>query len=115
MNQKNQTNAYAIVKRRYITEKSTVLSSLKDAKSNASLRRCESPKYVFLVDPTANKSQIANAIEEIYKARGVKVRAVNTIIVKPKHYNQRGSRNAGRSTLIKKAIVTLANGNSLED
>ena len=111
----SQKNPYDIVKSRYITEKAAVLSSLKDAKSNASLRKCESPKYVFLVDPTANKTQIAEAIETIYNNKKVKVVAVNTINVKPKYYNRRGQRNQGRSALMKKAIVTLSRGDSLED
>jgi large subunit ribosomal protein L23 len=111
----SQKNPYDVIKSRYITEKATVLSSLKDAKSNASVRRCENPKYVFLVDTSANKTEIKDAVEEIYSNRNVRVVAVNTINVKPKVFNRRGPRNPGRTSLMKKAIVTLAAGNSLED
>ena len=111
----SQKNPYDVIKSRYITEKATVLSSLKDAESNASLRRCASPKYVFLVDTSANKAEIKDAIEDIYSSKNVKVVAVNTINVKPKVYNRRGPRNPGRTNAMKKAIVTLAAGNSLED
>ena len=111
----SQKNPYDVIKSRYITEKATVLSSLKDAESNASLRRCTSPKYVFLVDTAANKAEIKDAIEDIYSSKNVKVVAVNTINVKPKVYNRRGPRNPGRTTSMKKAIVTLASGNTLED
>jgi large subunit ribosomal protein L23 len=111
----SQKSPYDIVKSRYVTEKATVLSSLKNATSNASIRRCQSPKYVFLVATDANKTQIADAVEEIYHSKKIKVVAVNTINVKPKYYNRRGQRNAGRSALMKKAIVTLAVGDSLED
>ncbi len=39
---------------------------------------------MFIVDRHANKHEIANAIEEIYKDEGIKVVAVNTINVKAK-------------------------------
>jgi len=111
----SQKNPYDIVKSRYITEKTTMLSQLKKAQSNPSLKRCESPKYVFIVDPSANKTEIADAIEQIYAARNVKVEAVNTLNVKPKIANRRGNRRAGRSNHMKKAIVTLSRGDSLAD
>lgn len=108
-------NPYHVIKKRYITEKASVLQGLKDAKSNRSVARCENPKYVFLVDPKANKQEIARAVEEIYQTQHIKVVAVNTINVKPKNYNRRGRMNPGRSTAMKKAVVTLAVGNSIED
>ncbi len=52
--------------------------------------RFELPKYVFVVDRTANKNEIALAIEEIYKDKTVKVVSVNTINVKPKARRVRG-------------------------
>ncbi len=103
---------YDIVKRRYITEKSTLLTSLKDKNSNPSLRRFELPKYVFIVDPKATKTEIASAVEEIYADRKVKVTAVNTINVKGKMRRVRG--RLGRTTAFKKAIVTLEKGDELE-
>jgi large subunit ribosomal protein L23 len=108
-------NPYQVIKRRYITEKASMLEGLKDADSNKSLARCENPKYVFLVDPKANKNEIATALEEIYADKHIRVVAVNTINVKPKQYNRRGRMNAGRSTLQKKAIVTLAVGDQIEE
>ena len=109
------TNPFKIVKRRYITEKAGVLENLKHATSNKSVARCENPKYVFLVDPKANKQQIAQAIEQIYADKNITVVAVNTINVKPKKYNPRGRMNAGRSVAFKKAIVTLAVGDSVDE
>lgn len=111
----SQMNPYRVVKRRYVTEKATVLSNLKDAKSNACVAKCKSPKYIFLVEPTASKTQIAAALEEIYKGKNIKVTAVNTINVKPKQYNRKGSMRAGVDVRMKKAIVTLAVGDSLDD
>ncbi|HXF29523.1 MAG TPA: 50S ribosomal protein L23 [Chlamydiales bacterium] len=110
-----QKDPYSIIKKRHVTEKATVLSSLKDLESNASLRKCKSPKYVFIVDPSANKVEIASAIEEIYSSRGVKVAKVNTITVKPKQYARRGNRRPGSASLMKKAIVTFQRGDKIED
>lgn len=104
-------NPYAIVKHRHVTEKATVLGSLKDAESNRSVRRCQSPKAVFIVDPSANKHEIAEAVEQIYP--GVKVQAVNTITTKPKKRRVRG--RLGMKKGFKKAIVTLTPGDKIGD
>jgi large subunit ribosomal protein L23 len=105
-------NPYEVVKHQHITEKSMVLEGLKDAKSNRSLARCESPKYVFVVDQRANKSEIAAAVEEIYRERKIKVLSVNTINVKAKARRVRG--RLGTKKSFKKAIVTLEKGDSLD-
>lgn len=104
---------YKIIKHQHVTEKSTMLEGLKDANSNQSLARCKSPKYVFIVDPLANKQEIAAAIEMMYADRKVKVVAVNTINVKGKQVRKRG--RAGSTKSFKKAIVTLVAGDSLDD
>ncbi len=103
---------YQIVKHQHVTEKSQMLESLKNAKSNVSLARCESPKYVFIVDPQANKQEIAWAVEEIYRENGIKVVAVNTLNVKSKERRVRG--RLGTKKAFKKAIVTLKPGDSLD-
>lgn len=103
---------YQIVKHLHVTEKSMVLEGLKDAKSNPSLAKCESPKYVFIVDPDANKQEIAWAVEEIYRDRKVKVVGVNTINVKAKQRRVRG--RLGMKKSFKKAVVTLDKGDSLD-
>lgn len=106
-------NPYEIIKNQYVTEKSTMLQELKNADSNVSLRRCKSPKYVFVVDTGASKRDIAEALEEIYKDRQIKVASVNTINVKGKQKRYRG--RMGRTANFKKAIVTLEENDSLED
>jgi large subunit ribosomal protein L23 len=107
---------FKIIKSRYITEKSTVLEQLKDSNSNPCLARCEKPKYVFLVDQTACKQEIAAAVEEIYKKNKVKVVQVNTIRVKPKRAKRgRGKGRPGMSAGFKKAIVTLEAGDAIEE
>ena len=66
-------------------------------------------KFVFVVDKRANKIQIAQAVEEIFK---VDVEAVNTINVKGKV--KRRGRTVGRTNSYKKAIVKLAAGQTIE-
>jgi large subunit ribosomal protein L23 len=102
-----------IIKNQHITEKSTMLGALKTAQSNPSLKRCKSPKYVFIVDPSANKQQIAKAIEELYEDKEIKVEAVNTINVKAKPRRVRGRQ--GFTKALKKAIVTLRPGDNLDN
>lgn len=84
-----------ILLRPLVTEKSTAL--------------LEEGKYVFEVAKAANKVQIAQAVAEIFN---VKVVAVNTINVTGKV--KRVGRNVGRRRSYKKAIVTLAQGETIQ-
>jgi len=104
---------YDIIKSRYMTEKAKMLEELKDNKSNPSVSKFESPKFVFLVDIKANKTEIAQAVEQIYAEKNVKVTAVNTITMKPKQKRVRG--RLGYKSAFKKAIVTLAKGDELKE
>ena len=63
----------------------------------------------FWVDPSANKIEIKKAVEELFK---VKVIGVQTIRVKGKPKG--GFRNPGRTSIRKKAIVRLAEGETIE-
>lgn len=63
----------------------------------------------FSVDIKANKTQIKQAIEQIFN---VKVESVNTINTYPK--KKRVGRYAGRANKVKKAIVKLKEGSSIE-
>lgn len=65
-------------------------------------------KYLFCVDKKANKIQIKDAIEYIYR---VKVRAVNTSIVEGKM--RRVRYKAGKTSQWKKAVVTLEKGQKI--
>lgn len=105
-------NPYQIIKNRRVTEKSRVLENLMNAKSNRSLSRCQSPKVVFDVDPKANKTEIADAVEEIYKDKKIKVVKVNTVSVGPKKRRVRGF--SGVTAGYKKAVVTLRPGDTIE-
>jgi len=78
-----------------ITEKATYLS--------------EQNKVVFRVADTATKDEIAAAVEALFK---VKVTKVNTLNVKGKTKRFRG--RVGYRSDVKKAIVTLAEGQSID-
>ena len=66
-------------------------------------------KYLFWVDKKANKVEIRNAVENIYK---VKVGRVNTINVKGKPKRVRYT--MGMTSGWKKAVVTLKEGNKID-
>ena len=78
-----------------ITEKATLLS--------------EHNKVVFRVAADASKDEIAAAVEALFK---VNVTKVNTINVKGKTKRFRGI--MGKRSDVKKAIVTLADGQSID-
>jgi len=66
-------------------------------------------QVTFWVDPNANKIEIKKAVEDLFK---VKVLDVQTIRVKGK---PKGSfKNPGRTSLRKKAIVRLAEGQTID-
>ncbi len=104
---------YQVIKHRLVTEKARVLENLKNAESSASLKKCDSPKYVFVVDRKANKREIAQAIEKIYASKNVKVVKVNTTLRKPKTRRVRGQ--LGKTAYQKKAVITLKAGQELDD
>jgi large subunit ribosomal protein L23 len=66
-------------------------------------------KYLFLVDPAANKIQIKKAVQELYK---VKVKDVNTFISMGKL--KRVRHQLGRTPDQKRALVTLQEGQKIE-
>jgi large subunit ribosomal protein L23 len=66
-------------------------------------------KYLFLVNKSANKIQIKQAVEQIYK---VKVKDVNTFISCGKLKKVRYQ--LGRTPDFKKAVVTLKQGQKIE-
>lgn len=66
-------------------------------------------KYTFEVASSANKQEVKAAIEKIFNVHVVKT---NTLWVKPKVKRVRYV--AGKTRTWKKAIVTLASGDSIE-
>ncbi len=85
-----------IIKAPIITEKSADLAQNQNT-------------ITFSVDPKANKTEIKQAIEKVFN---VKVESVHTINVKPR--KKRVGRYVGKTNKVKKAIVKLAPGSSID-
>lgn len=90
-----QTKAYDVIVAPVITEKSTEAS--------------EHNQVVFRVANRATKPEIKDAVETLFN---VKVKAVNTLNRKGKVKRFRG--RPGRQSDVKKAIVTLEEGHSID-
>lgn len=86
---------YHIVRRALLTEKSTALQA--------------SNKYVFEVDRRAAKPEIKRAIEEIFKVTVTDVRTMNM-----RGKLKRLGRYEGMRPSWKKAVVTLAEGDTID-
>jgi large subunit ribosomal protein L23 len=86
---------YDVIRSPVITEKATMLS--------------EHNKVVFQVAKTATKPQIKAAIEKLFD---VKVKSVNTLVTEGKMKVFRG--RLGQRSDVKKAIVTLEDGHSID-
>ena len=86
---------YDVIVSPAITEKSTMAS--------------EQNQVVFNVAKKATKPEIKAAVEALFS---VKVTAVNTLVRKGKQKRFRGT--VGRQSDVKKAIVTLADGQSID-
>lgn len=91
----NELHPYAVLIRPIITEKSTILAG--------------QDKYVFEVDPRANKTQIKEAVQLAFNVR---VADINTITMKGKP--RRFGRRIVHRPNWKKAIVTLVPGDKIE-
>ena len=83
-----------------ITEKA---DSLSESKS----------QYSFIVDKTANKVEIGKAVEQLYT---VNVESVNTMIIPGKRKSRNTKKGVlhGRKASYKKAIITLAAGETID-
>jgi large subunit ribosomal protein L23 len=88
---------YDIIQNVHLTEKSSILSETGN-------------QYVFRVLPKANKVQIRQAIEKLFKKKVIRV---NTINCGGKMKRGR-TQHPGRSSDWKKAIVTLAPGEKID-
>ena len=93
--QQVDTRHYDVILAPHITEKSTLLS--------------ENNAVVFKVSGDASKPQIKEAVEALFD---VKVTGVNTIVAKGKTKRWKGK--PYKRSDVKKAIVTLAEGQSID-
>ena len=76
---------------------------LKPVVTEKSIELMGEKKYTFLVHPEANKSQIKEAVEKMFK--GTKVKSVNTMNLDGK--TKRRGMTYGKTAKTKKAIVQL--------
>ncbi len=89
-------NALEAVRGLHITEKGTLLAGQN--------------KYLFKVDPTANKLEIKRAIEDFFKVKVVKV---NTMNYDGKKRRER-TIHFGKKPDWKRAVVTLKDGDKID-
>ncbi|MCK9617364.1 MAG: 50S ribosomal protein L23 [Lentimicrobiaceae bacterium] len=70
-------------------------------------------RYGFIVDKKANKIQIRNAVKELY---GVEIESVNTMNYSGKQKGRftKGGYISGKANAFKKAMVTLAKGETID-
>jgi len=90
-------DVYEIIQKILLTEKGTRLSETEN-------------KYIFRVHPAANKAEIKQAVEELFK---VKVTAVNTMKRKGKKKRERTA-SFGRTAHWKRAVVTLTEDSKID-
>lgn len=88
---------YELIERPVVTEKTRYLAT-------------QQGKYTFAVSLRANKTEVKEAVETIY---GVKVTKVNTLIMPAKISRRWGRTPTIQEPMWKKAIVTLAPGDSI--
>jgi large subunit ribosomal protein L23 len=89
----------SILKRPLVTEKVSALN--------------EKGKYGFVVDTDANKVEIKNAVEKMYNVNVVSVNTMNIMGKRKVRFTKAGTLE-GRKPHIKKAIVTLAEGEVID-
>jgi len=91
----SEVRNYDVIRSPAITEKATMAS--------------EQDQVIFNVAPDATKPEIKRAVEALF---GVKVKSVNTLVRKGKVKRFRG--HLGQQSDVKKAIVTLVDGQSID-
>lgn len=106
---------YEVIIKPHITERTVVLSyGDPRIKNEADLTR----KYTFIVATDSNKLEIKAAFEAIYNAGkkdSEKLIVANVQTIKVLGKNRRRGRMTGRTPDRKKAIITLAKGQMLEE
>jgi len=70
-------------------------------------------RFGFLVDRKANKLEIKKAVQELYNVEVVTVNTINHAGKAKSRYTKAGY-VSGRTTAFKKAIVTLAKGETID-
>jgi large subunit ribosomal protein L23 len=81
--------------------------------SEKSMDETQRGKYTFRVHSEANKLQVKQAVEELFKVDVVEVNVLTTK-AKEKIRNRRRGRTTGWTSPWKKAVVTVAAGQKIE-
>src|SRR3989442_15955102 len=108
-------NTFEIIKTARLTEKGTrqgthlVRYKVKTKDGTEETKTRPLNQYNVVADPRANKTQIRQAVQDLFK---VKVIKVNTLNVRGKYRRQRTTQ-AGQAPNWKKAIVTLKEGQKI--
>ena len=84
---------------------------LKPVVSEKSYALLETNQYTFIVHPSASKPEISDAVESIFD---VTVLKVNTLNRQGKKTRNRRTGKVGSKSSTKRAIVTLAEGDSID-
>ncbi|MDI6695480.1 MAG: 50S ribosomal protein L23 [Anaerolineales bacterium] len=92
------TTYYDVLRRPIITEKNNYL--------NSALHQ-----YVFEIAPEATKIMVKDAVEKLFDVKVVRVNVIN--VPTKRKRNLRNRRTVNRRTSYKKAIVTLAPGDTI--
>jgi len=82
---------------------------LRPVLSEKAVAEIQAGKYAFFVHPSANRSQVKDAVERVFNVEVVKI---NIAQVRPK--DKRMGRFVGKTPRRKKAIVTLAEGQRIQ-
>ena len=99
VSKKHAERVYNIIKAPHITEKASYLA--------------EQNKYVFKVYPKANKTEIKKAVEALYETKVKKV-SIARVVPKKRRVGRTEGWRGGLKKGIKKAIVTLKEGEKIE-
>lgn len=89
--------AHQVIDRILLTEKGTLLTETQN-------------QYMFKVAPSANKLEIKQAVETLFKVKVADVRTMNRIGKKKRERRP----NYGVTAAWKKAVVTLAEGSTID-
>ncbi|MEN8139960.1 MAG: 50S ribosomal protein L23 [Thermodesulfobacteriota bacterium] len=90
------SNVYTVIKKACLTEKGMTLQEMDN-------------QITFKVDSQANKMEIKTAVEKLFNVQVTKVRTANMTGKK-----KRMGKHAGQRSDWKKAVVSLAEGNSID-
>lgn len=91
-------NVYEIIKRPIVTEKAVAMQAVN--------------QYVFEVDPRASKTQIKQAVEQLFRVKVRRVRTTSAAAKKRRAWRNRGE--VTKSGAQKKAVVTVVAGQKIE-